>query len=72
MEIKLRVHQIFQNSNSDADMMELPQILDISFTFTPILNNLPRLAKIGNIFTQTPILISDHGDNENFIKRIVN
>lgn len=62
----------FQNSNSDADMMELPQILDISFSFVPILNNLPRLAKVGNTFTKTPILISDHGDNENFIKRIVN
>jgi hypothetical protein len=62
----------FQNSNSDADMMELPQILSINFTFTPILNNLPRLAKEGGLFTQTPILISDHGDNENFIKRIVN
>jgi hypothetical protein len=61
----------FQGSNSDADMMELPQILDISFTFTPILNNLPRLAKQGDIFTQTPILISDYGTPENFIKRII-
>lgn len=62
----------FQNSNSDADMMELPQILSINFTFSPILNNLPRLAKEGSLFTQTPILISNHGDNENFIKRIEN
>jgi hypothetical protein len=63
----------FENSNSDADMMELPQILSISFTFTPILNNLPRLAKDNNSkFTQTPILISDHGIQENFIKRITN
>jgi hypothetical protein len=62
----------FQNSNSDTDMMELPQILSINFTFSPILNNLPRLAKEGDLFTQTPILISDHGNNENFIKRIVN
>jgi hypothetical protein len=62
----------FQNSNSDADMMELPQILDISFTFTPILNNLPRLAKQGSSFTTGSILISDHGNNENFIKRITN
>jgi hypothetical protein len=62
----------FQDSNSDADMMELPQILDISFTFTPILNNLPRLAKEGGLFTKTPILISDWGDKENFIKRIEN
>jgi hypothetical protein len=62
----------FQNSNSDADMMELPQMLSINFTFSPILNNLPRLAKKDGLFTQTPILISDHGDKENFIKRIVN
>jgi hypothetical protein len=62
----------FQDSNSDADMMELPQILSINFTFSPILNNLPRLAKEGGLFTKTPILISSHGDNENFIKRIVN
>jgi hypothetical protein len=52
--------------------MELPQILDISFTFTPILNNLPRLAKQGSRFTTGSILISDWGDNENFIKRIIN
>jgi hypothetical protein len=63
----------FEKSNSDADQMELPQILSISFTFTPILNNLPRLAKDNNSkFTQTPILISDHGIKENFIKRITN
>jgi hypothetical protein len=62
----------FQNSNSDTDMMELPQILSINFTFSPILNNLPRLAKEGGLFTQSPILISNHGNNENFIKRIVN
>jgi hypothetical protein len=64
--------ELFQNSNSDADMMELPQILDISFTFTPILNNLPRLAKQGSNFTTGSILISDHGEQENFIKRIIN
>jgi hypothetical protein len=52
--------------------MELPQILNINFTFTPILNNLPRLAKQGSVFTKTPILISDHGVQENFIKRIIN
>jgi hypothetical protein len=62
----------FENSNSDADMMELPQILSIQFSFTPILNNLPRLAKKDGLFTQTPILISDHGIQENFIKRITN
>ena len=62
----------FENSNSDADMMELPQILSIQFSFTPILNNLPKLAKKDGLFTQTPILISDHGIQENFIKRITN
>lgn len=63
----------FENSNSDADMMELPQVLSINFTFTPILNNLPKLAKgLDGKFTSTPILISDHGDKENFIKRIIN
>ena len=62
----------FQDSNSDADMMELPQVLSINFTFSPILNNLPRLAKEGSLFTTSSILISSHGDNENFIKRIVN
>jgi hypothetical protein len=63
--------QNFQNSNSDADMMELPQILSINFTFIPILKNLPRLAKDSNgNFTATPILISDHGDRENFLTRI--
>lgn len=61
----------FENSNSDADMMELPQILSINFTFMPILNNLPRLAKDNNSrFTTGSILISSHGDEENFIKRI--
>ena len=61
----------FEDSNSDSDMMELPQVLNISFTFTPILNNLPKLAKENGKFTATPILISDHGIQENFIKRIV-
>jgi hypothetical protein len=71
--IKPEIGENFQNSNSDADMMELPQILSIQFSFVPILNNLPRLAKdINGNFTPTPILISDHGDKENFIKRIVN
>ena len=61
----------FQNSNSDADMMELPQILSINFTFIPILNNLPRLVKnTSKRFESDSILISNHGDNENFLKRI--
>lgn len=61
----------FKNSNSDADMMELPQILSINFTFTPILNNLPRLVKnTGDKFESSPILISNHGTEENFLKRI--
>ena len=63
----------FQNSNSDADMMELPQILKISFSFIPIHNNLPRLAKEGGKFTNTSILISNAiGMDENFINRIIN
>lgn len=72
-DIKPEIGENFQNSNSDADMMELPQMLSIQFSFVPILNNLPKLAKdINSNFTSTPILISDHGDKENFIKRIVN
>ena len=64
----------FQNSNSDADMMELPQVLSIQFSFIPILNNLPRLAKDNNgKFTNTAILISNNiGADENFLGRIVN
>lgn len=60
----------FEDSNSDADMMELPQVLSISFIFSPILNNLPELVKNSDgKFTATPILISDHG-NESFVKRV--
>lgn len=63
----------FQNSNSDADMMELPQILNVSMTFIPILNELPALSKhrgnSGN--DRRGILISnDVGREENFINRI--
>lgn len=65
----------FQNSNSDADQMELPQILNVSVTFTPILNELPSLSKHrgfeGN--DRKGILISkDVGFTENFINRIYN
>jgi hypothetical protein len=64
----------FQNSNSDADQMELPQILDIQFSFTPILNELPALSKYdpaGNRIDRRGILISnDVGRTENFINRI--
>ena len=61
----------FINSNSDADMMELPQVVNVSCTFTPILNELPSLSRV----TQTNIqkkhmLISDHGLQENFIDRL--
>ena len=61
----------FQNSNSDADMMELPQVLNVSVTFIPILNELPSLSE----FTNTTkggkhILISNRGIQENFIDRI--
>jgi hypothetical protein len=64
----------FQESNSDADQMELPQIIDIQFTFTPILNELPALSKYdpdGGRIDKRGILISnDVGRTENFINRI--
>jgi hypothetical protein len=55
--------------------MELPQILNVSVTFTPILNELPSLSKHrgfeGN--DRRGILISnDIGRTENFIQRIYN
>ena len=61
----------FQNSNSDADQMELPKILNVSVTFIPILSELPSLSKFTNS-TQggKHILISDRGIQENFINRI--
>ena len=67
--------QKFQNSNSDADMMELPQVLNVQVTFKPILNELPSLSKhrgdSGN--DRRGILISnDVGKEENFINRIYN
>ncbi len=63
----------FIQSNSDADMMELPQVVNVSCTFTPILNELPSLSRV----TETEIqkrhmLISDHGVQENFINRLEN
>jgi len=61
----------FQNSNSDADMMELPQILNVSCTFTPILTNLPAYSKLGSKRQHKGMLISDNiGREENFIQRI--
>jgi hypothetical protein len=61
----------FRTSNSDADMMELPQILSIQFSFIPIHNNLPRLAKESGKFTNTSVLISNAiGVDENFLNRI--
>jgi len=64
----------FQKSNSDADQMELPQIIDIQFTFTPILNDLPALSKYdpkGGRMDKRGILISNEvGRTENFINRI--
>jgi len=63
----------FQNSNSDADQMELPQILNVSVTFTPILNELPSYSVYnskGNRIDKKGILISnDVGFTENFINR---
>ena len=63
----------FQNSNSDADMMELPQILNVSITFIPILNELPALSRHtqNSVNDKRGILISnDVGVQENFINRI--
>ena len=62
----------FLESNSDADMMELPQVLNVSVTFTPILNELPSLSKLTKNGGGKHILISDHGFQENFIDRIPN
>lgn len=63
----------FQVSNSDADMMELPQVLNVDVTFIPILNELPSLSKFTNtIKNKKGILISnDVGTQENFINRII-
>jgi hypothetical protein len=62
----------FQKSNSDADMMELPQILNVSVTFIPILNELPALSKLNSTRNdRRGIMISnDVGRQENFINRI--
>jgi hypothetical protein len=63
----------FINSNSDADMMELPQVVNVSCTFTPILNELPSLSRVTEAAIQKKhILISDHGIQENFINRLQN
>jgi hypothetical protein len=63
----------FKNSNSDADQMELPQILNVSVTFTPILNDLPSYSKYdpaNSRIDKKGILISkDVGFTENFIQR---
>jgi hypothetical protein len=64
----------FENSNSDADQMELPQILDIQFSFIPILNELPALSKydpdIKRIDKRGILISNDVGRTENFINRI--
>jgi hypothetical protein len=67
-----RGSEAFSNSNSDADMMELPQILNVSVTFIPILNELPALSKLNSKRNdRRGILISnDVGVQENFINRI--
>ena len=63
----------FEDSNSDADQIELPQILNVSVTFTPILNELPSYSVYnpkGNRIDKKGILISnDVGFTENFINR---
>jgi hypothetical protein len=61
----------FQNSNSDADMMELPQVLNVSVSFIPILSELPSLSEFTNKTKGGKhILISNRGIQENFIDRI--
>ena len=63
----------FIESNSDADMMELPQVVNVSCTFTPILNELPSLSRVtATTIQKKHILISDHGIQENFINRLEN
>lgn len=63
----------FIDSNSDADMMELPQVVNVSCTFTPILNELPSLSRVtATTIQKKHILISDHGIQENFIDRLEN
>jgi hypothetical protein len=63
----------FTNSNSDADMMELPQVVNVSCTFTPILSELPSLSRVTAATIQKKhMLISDHGIQENFINRLEN
>lgn len=63
----------FIESNSDADMMELPQVVNVSCTFTPILNELPSLSRVTPTTIQKKhMLISDHGIPENFINRLEN
>ena len=63
----------FIESNSDADMMELPQVVNVSCTFTPILNELPSLSRVtATTIQKKHMLISDHGIQENFINRLEN
>jgi hypothetical protein len=63
----------FQESNSDADMMELPQVLNVQVSFKPILNELPALSKYrtyGTSDTRGILISNDVGKQENFINRI--
>ena len=65
----------FQKSNSDADMQELPQVLNVQVTFKPILNELPSLSKHrgdSNNDTRGILISDDVGIQENFINRIYN
>ena len=51
----------------DNDMMELPQTINVSVSFTPILHTLPRTITRNDF--NVPSLISNNvGDIENFIK----
>ncbi len=59
-------------SGADADMMELPHGIDVSVSFTPLFDQLPRTITKGNneINYNIPSLISNNiGRTENFIDR---
>lgn len=60
----------FFYSNSDADMMELPQVLNVSVSFIPILNELPALSKVATNDRRGILISNDVGREENFINRI--
>jgi hypothetical protein len=63
----------FEESNSDADMMELPQVLNVAVTFIPILDGIPSLSKHraqGNSDKKGILITTNVGLEENYITRI--